>query len=217
MTKQRFLAVSILICVTIAGAAPVDAVQVSAGWTRADVGLQNEGDGFFLGVANDIPMVSRIFDASYALEYVQKVGSQPTFFSDEEGGFTTTDAEVTLHCIQPSIFLGARIPDLGFVPRVYVGTSIALKVKETWSDFPGQAHLEWGYANTDWVGHVGASVGVGPVTVDFRYTHGFLGMLTYDNTPQPLGLKSQVGPEGEFIPEDGAKLSHIQLGVAFSF
>lgn len=208
---------SLLILLVVLGALPVQAVQVTAGWTRSDVGLENEGDGFFVGVGNDVPMASRIFDASYSLEYVQKVGSQSTFFSDPVDGFTTTDAEVTLHCLQPSIFLGAKIPDLGFVPRIYVGTAIVLKVEESWSDFPGQAHLEWGYSNTDWVGHVGVSLGVGPVTMDFRYTQGFLGQLVYDNTPQPLNEKSTAGPEGEFIPEDGAKLSNIQLGLGFTF
>jgi hypothetical protein len=198
-------------------AVPAVAVQVSAGWTRADVGLQHEGEGFFAAVANDIPMTSRIFDAMYALEYVQKVGSQPTFFSDPETGFTTMNAEVTLHCVQPSVFLGARVPDLGFVPRLYVGTSIVLKVKESWTDFPGQAHLEWGYKNTDIVGHAGVSLSVGPVTVDFRYTQGFTGQLLLDTTPSPLAAKADDPPEGTFVPEIGAKLTHIQLGAGFTF
>jgi hypothetical protein len=193
------------------------AVQVTAGWTHADVGLQNKGDGLFVGVGNDIPMDSRVFDASYALEYVQKVGSQPTFFSDPQTGFTVTDAEVTLHCVQPSLFLGARIPDLGFVPRIYVGSSIVLKVNESWSDFPGQPDVAYGYKNSDIVGHVGVSLGVGPVTVDFRYTQGFTGQLLVDNSPQPVASKAEVGPEGTFVPEIGAKISHIQLGAGFTF
>lgn len=207
----------ILLAVAMLAVSPAGAVQVTAGWTHADVGLQNEGDGFFVGVGSGIPWENRYFDASYAFEYVQKVGSQPTFFSDPVEGFTTTDAKVTLHCLQPAIFLGARIPDLGFVPRIYAGASVVLKVEESWSDFPGQAHLEWGYKNTDIAGHLGASLSLGPVTVDFRFTQGFTGQLLYDNTPQPLAAKAEELPEGTFLPEEGAKLTHYQLGAGFTF
>ena len=197
---------------------PAWAVTISVGWARSDVGLQNKGDGLFVGVGNDIPMDSRIFDAAYALEYVQKVGSQPTFFSDPVTGFTTTEAEVTLHCVQPSIFLGARVPDLGFVPRIYVGGSLVLKVKESWSEFPGRADTEYAYKNSDIVGHVGVSVGVGSVKVDFRYTQGFTGQLLHDTSEQVLNAaKAEVGPEGAHEPEIGAKISLVQLGVGFSF
>ena len=175
-----------------------------------------------LTIATDIEAIKSTveeFLTAYnnALEYVQKVGSQPTFFSDPvEGIFPITDAKVTLHCVQPSFFLGARVPDLGFVPRIYVGTSIVLKVSEEWSDFPGQANIEWGYRNTDIVGHVGVSLGVGPVTVDFRYTQGFIGQLVHDNT-QPLAAKAETPPEGVHVPEEGAKLTTIQLGAGFTF
>ncbi len=218
MTKSsyRLLVTGLMTVVVLMGVSPVLAVQIYGGWTRADVGLQNEGDGFFVGVGNEIPMASGVFDVSYALEYVQKVGSQPTFFSDPETAFTVTDAEVTLHCVQPSVFLGARVPDIGIVPRIYVGTSIVLKVSEEWSDFPGQAHIEWGYKNTDIVGHVGVSLGVGPVTVDFRYTQGFIGQLLHDNTLVNTA-KAETPPEGTHTPEIGAKLTNIQIGAGFTF
>ena len=215
--RIRLLAVGLFAVIIAVGAVPGWAVQVYGGWTRADVGLQNEGDGFFAGVSNEIPWTSRVFDAAYALEYVQKVGSQPTFFSDPVTGFTVTDAEVILHCLQPTILLGARIPDLGFVPRIYAGMSIVLKVSESWSDFPGQANLEWGYKNSDIVGHLGVSLGVGPVTVDFRFTQGFTGQLLYDNTPEPVGAKAGDPPEGTFVPEIGSKLTNYQLGAGFTF
>jgi hypothetical protein len=217
MTKfsNRLLAPGFLAVFVLMFASPVVAVQIYGGWTRADVGLQNKGDGFFVGVGNEIPMSSGFLDASYALEYVQKVGSQPTFFSDPETGFTITDAEVTLHCVQPSIFLGARVPDIGIVPRVYVGTSFVLKVSEEWSEFPGQPHIEWGYKSTDIVGHIGVSLGMGPVTVDFRYTQGFLDQLLLDNT-LVNAAKAEIPPEGT-PPEIGAKLTNIQLGAGFTF
>ncbi|MCK9995466.1 MAG: hypothetical protein KAH56_04195 [Candidatus Krumholzibacteria bacterium] len=214
--SYRLLVAGLMTVVALMGTSPVLAVQIYGGWTRADVGLQNDGDGFFVGVGNEIPMAGSVFDASYALEYVQKVGSQPTFFSDPETGFAVTDAEVTLHCVQPSLFLGARVPDIGIVPRIYVGTSIVLKVSEEWSDFPGQAHIEWGYKNTDIVGHVGMSLGVGPVTVDFRYTQGFIGQLLHDNTLVNTA-KAETPPEGTHTPEIGAKLTNIQIGAGFTF
>ncbi|MEN8006314.1 MAG: hypothetical protein ABFS42_04830 [Candidatus Krumholzibacteriota bacterium] len=216
-SSHRFPAAVSLVALLLISSMPASAVTLTAGWTHADVGLKNKGDGFFVGVGNDIPLAGRILDASYALEYVQKVGSQPNFFSDPVTGFTVDDAEVTLHCVQPSIFLGAHVPDLGFVPRVYVGGSIVLKVKESWSAFPGRADREWGYKNTDIVGHAGVSLGVGPVTVDFRYTQGFTGQLLLDTTPLPGAAKAEVGPEGAHDPEIGAKLSHYQLGAGFSF
>jgi hypothetical protein len=210
-------AASILAALLLTAWTPAAAVTVAAGWTRADLGLQDKGDGIFLGVSNDIPVVSRILDASYALEYVQKVGSQPTFFSDPVSGFLTDEAEVTLHCLQPALFLGARVPDLGFVPRIYVGGSLVLKVKESWSDFPGQADREWGYKNSDIVGHVGVSLQVGPVLADFRFSQGLTGQLLQDNSQVVLGAKAEVGPEGDFEPRIGAKLSHFQLGAGFRF
>jgi hypothetical protein len=217
MRDVRLGLLAVVLVGVMVAAAPGRAVLVSAGWTRADVGLQNDGDGFFVGVGNEVPWASRYFDATYSLEYVQKVGSQPTFFSDPVAGFTVTDAKVTLHCVQPTVLVGARVPDLGVVPRLYAGMSIVLKVKESWSDFPGQANREWGYKNSDIVGHLGASVGVGPVSVDFRFTQGFTGQLLRDNTPEPLSAKADDPPEGTFEPEIGAKLTHYQLGASFSF
>ena len=216
MNRTRNIGLATVLLTILAGM-PAGAVQITGGWTHADVGLQNEGDGIYLGVANEIAWDSRVFDAYYALEYVQKRGSQPTYFTDPVEGFTTADAEVTLHCLQPTVLIGARIPDLGFVPRIYTGMSIVLKVDEQWSDFPGQADLEWGYKNSDICGHLGASLGVGPVSVDFRFTQGFTGQLLEDNTPQPVAAKAEEGPEGSYVPEAGAKLSHYQLGLGFSF
>jgi len=215
-SRRPLLVSGLLLMLAALFSVPGLAVQVSAGWTHADVGLKNDGDGFFLGVGHDIAMKSRVFDASYSLEYLQKVGSQPTFFSDPVEGFTTEDAQVTLHYLQPAVFMGARIPDLGFVPRIYAGFSILLKVHESWSDFPGQANLEWGYKNTDIDLHLGASVGVGPVTVDFRFSQGLVGQLLKDNT-YPVAAKAEEPPEGPFIPEEGSKISHFQLGAAFAF
>ena len=118
-----FICVAALLLTTCPAA---EAVTVSAGWTRSDVGLHDKGDGMYLGVGNSLPLPNPIFDASYSLEYVQKKGSHPTSFADPVNGFTVEDAEVTLHVVQPSIFAGARIPNLPVVPRLYVGGSLGL-------------------------------------------------------------------------------------------
>lgn len=122
-----------LVLVSAGAAGSAGTAQVAAGWTHSYVGLENEGDGIYLGFSNAIRWDNDIFDASYEFAYVQKAGSQPTFFSDPVDGFTTEDAEVDLHYLQPGLILGARVPGLGYVPRVYTGFSIALKVSEDWS------------------------------------------------------------------------------------
>jgi len=202
-----------------------EAVTVSAGWARSDVGLHNKGDGMYLGVGTSMPLPNPIFDARYSLEYVQKKGSHPTPFSDPIRGFTVEDAEVTLHVVQPSVFLGARIPDLPVVPRLYVGGSLGLKVKESWSDFPGVPDRAYSYKETDVIAHVGASVDLGPVTVDMRWSQSLVDQLLYD--PQELPLKSESPLQsaakaedplaGIGVPEEGHKTSVLQVGVTFGF
>jgi|GEM_PF-2139002 len=214
-TIRRASAV-VLLLLTAGAAGPAGAALIEAGWTHAYVGLENEGDGIYLSFSNEIPWNNEVFDASYELAYVQKAGSQPTFFSDPVTGFTTEDAEVTLHYLQPGIFLGARVPGLDFVPRIYTGFSIDLKVSENWSGFPGIASEEYGYKNTDLDVHVGATLGVGPVLVDFRFSQGLTGQLLQDNQPLPLA-KAEEPPEGYEKPVVGAKIHHYQLGVGFAF
>lgn len=193
------------------------AVEAYGGWARSDVGLHAEGEGIYLGVGNDVPMKSLVLDFSYSVEYVQKKGSQPTAFADPIGGPEIyEDSKVTLHYLQPSIFLGARIPGLPVVPRVFTGFSIGLKVDESWDEFPGVTVSEYGYKNTDLVGHVGFSLGVGPVSGQVRYSFGLTGQLLHDNS-RPLGLKADDPLAGVTEPEVGAKISTLHVGAAFGF
>ena len=97
------------------------ALNLGAGWTHADVGLQNDGDGIYLSVSDEMPLHSSIFDVTYALDYVQKKGSQLTPFADPVTGFAVEDAEVTLHVLEPGIFVGAHAPGLPILPRIYAG------------------------------------------------------------------------------------------------
>ncbi len=214
-----------LAMVLLATSVFAEAATVSAGWTRSDVGLHNKGNGMYLGVGTSLPLPNPIFDTSFSLEYVQKKGSHPTPFSDPIRGFTVEDAEVTLHVVQPSVFLGARIPDLPVVPRLYVGGSLGLKVKESWSDFPGVPDRAYGYKETDVIAHVGAAVGLGPVSVDMRWSRSLVGQLLYD--PQEIPLQSASPPQnavkaedplaGVLVPREGHKTSVLQIGVTFGF
>ncbi len=200
-------------------AAPVAAWTAAAGWTRSDVGLQNREDGLYLGVSNAITWDNPVFDARYAFEYVQKKGSQPTFFSDPVGGFALEDAEVTLHMVQPAIFFGARIPNLSFVPRAYVGGSFALKVNESWADFPGVPHQAYGYKETDVVVHVGASLGVGAFVMDVRWSKSTVGQLLIDTQATPLDTPAKATDvlAGIAEPESGAKTEVVQVSIGFVF
>ncbi len=195
------------------------AQTASAGWTHSDVGLNDKGDGIYLGIANSVAWDNPVFDVVYGLEYVQKKGSQPTPFSDPVGGFTVTDAEVTLHVLEPAVFVGARVPGLSFVPRLYVGSSIGLKVKESWSDFPGVPDVRYGYKDTDFILHVGVSVGVGPFTVDARWSRSMVGQLLIDPNPVPLKSadKATEPMAGVKVPEEGFDTEVVRLGLAYSF
>ncbi len=211
--------VGLLTLIALALPLGAEALTVGAGWTRSDVGLHNNGDGFYLGVGNAIPLSSSILDAAYSFEYVQKKGSQPTPFADPVTGFVVEDAEVTLHVLEPSIFLGAKIPNLPVVPRLYVGGSIGLKLKESWSDFPGQPNQEYGYKETDAILHVGASLGVGPVTVDLRWSKSMVGQLLVDTREVPLTPTNKASDPLADVdePEVGFGTEVVRVGVAFSF
>lgn len=229
-----FSCAAVLLCFMLVFSATsltAEAVTVSAGWSRADVGLHNKGDGIYLGVGHSLPLPNPVFETVYSLEYVQKKGSHPTSFFDPIGGFTVEDAEVTLHVVQPSLFLGVRIPDLPVAPRLYVGGSLGLKVKESWSDFPGVPDRAYGYKETDVIAHVGAAVGLGPVSLDLRWSQSLVGQLLFD--PQQLPLSGVNSPQGESsqrtaakaddalagvgVPEEGHKTSVLQFGVTYGF
>jgi hypothetical protein len=166
-----------------------------------------------------VPLHDSIFDLSYALDYVQKKGSQPTPFSDPVAGFAVEDAEVTLHVLEPGVFVGASVPNLSFVPRVYVGGSIGLKVKESWSDFPGEPNQNYGYKETDVIVHVGASLAVGPVMLDVRWSKSAVGQLLRDDQNLPLWNANKADDPLATIdaPEEGFKTEVLRVGVGYSF
>lgn len=191
----------------------------TAGWTHADVGLNDKGDGICLGLANAVVWPSPVFDVSYGLEYVQKKGSQPTPFASPTTGLFVDDAAVTLHVLEPGVFLGARLPVLGLVPRLYVGGSIGLKVKESWSEFPGLPDQQYGYKETDAIVHLGASLGLGPVGLDVRWSRSLVGQLLIDPNPvrSKNADKATTPLAGVRVPEVGFDPEVLRLGVTYVF
>lgn len=188
----------------------------SAGWVRADVGLHENGDGFTLGIGNRTPM-GGILDLAWSVDWVQKKGVQPSVFTNPTGGIIEDDAEVTLQYFQPSAYVGASLARLPLRPRVFVGGSFALKSRESWNDFPGEPATRLAYDDSDFVGHVGLNLGMGPVDLDLRYTHGFGSSLIEDNTDRTGGLKADDELPGVDPPEIDAKISTWQVGVVYSF
>ncbi len=218
--ESRRCALLLLVCV-LGLMAPLNAaaLNLGAGWTRSDVGLQNDGDGIYLSVGNEVPLHNSIFDLTYALDYVQKKGSQPTPFTDPVAGFAVEDAEVTLHVLEPGIFVGAHAPGLPVVPRIYVGGSIGLKVSESWSDFPGEPNQNYGYKETDIIVHLGLSAAVGPVTLDVRWSKSAVGQLLRDDQDLPLWSANKADDPLADVeaPIEGYKPEVLRVGAAFSF
>jgi len=193
----------------------VHAWTATVGWTRADVGLHKDGDGLWLGMGNRTNLTP-ILDLSWSVDYVQKKGAQPTVFSDPVDGFTTDDASVTTHWLQPTVYLGAGLRDVVLRPRIYLGAAFGLKMKESWSDFPGIPATELAYEDSDFVGSLGITVGIGPVDLDARYTKGFASMLIEDVSARGA-LKAEGDLPGVDAPEIGAKMETFQLGAVFTF
>ncbi len=195
------------------------ALTLGAGWTRSDVGLHDDGEGIYLSVGDQVSLHQSVFDLSYALEYVQKKGSQPTPFSDPITGFATDDAEVTLHVLEPAIFVGATAPGVPLLPRIYAGGSIGLKVSEQWGEFPGEPNQNYGYKETDIIVHLGVSAAVGPVLVDLRWSKSAVGQLLRDDQNLPLWNANKADDPLADVeaPREGFKTEVLRLGVAYSF
>lgn len=206
-----------LICFlwTCATVAPAAAWTVGAGWTRSDVGLHEDGDGFWAGVGRRTPLTG-VLDLAWSLDYVQKRGAQPMIFSSVDDPVTRQDAEVTLHYLQPAVFLGASLHELPLRPRLYAGGSFGMKIEESWNDFPGTPSTALAYKDSDFVGQVGLGLAIGPVELDVRYMKGFGGSLILDQTARG-GAKAETDLPGVNPPRIGAKLETLALGVNYRF
>lgn len=199
----------------LAGVPAATAAEAYAGWALADVGLHDDRGGPVVGLASRTPLAPATLDLVYGLEYVQKRGAQPTWFADPLTGFTVTDAEVTLHVVQPVVLVELAMMPLP-LPRPYAGLSVALKISESWSDFPGEPSTEWGYKDVDFAAHFGLTQGVGPLHLDLRYSRGLTGQLVVDPGAS-AGAKAEDPLPGVSEPVAGAHISLWQLAARVAF
>jgi len=196
-------------------AGAVRAAEVSAGWAVTDVGLHEDGGGLVLGLGSRTTLKPATWDLVTALEYVQKRGAQPTWFADPVDFLVLADAEVTLHVLQPVALVELTSVSRPW-PRPYAGLSVALKVSEQWSDFPGEPSSAWGYKDLDFAAHLGLTREVGPLRLDVRYSPGLTGQLVADPTSGAPDKAEDPLP-GVAEPTEGARLSHWQATAVFTF
>ncbi len=102
------LALACVICT--AAAVPAAATEVTAGWVRSDLGLDQAGDGLFVGVAGTWALGTGPFDVSAGGAFVRKRGVQPLLVANPDLGLVRSDAEVTLTCLQPEASVGWNLP-----------------------------------------------------------------------------------------------------------
>ncbi len=194
-------------------ASSAQALYVTAGWTESDIGLEEKGNGFYAGIQDSWPMGGDMFDITLAGEYLQKVGSMHRYYSDPYSGLTYGEAKVTLHCLQPAAFVGLSVPVSGLKPRLYTGTSVVLKLSDSWDEPEGSTDGDYSYENLDFQVHVGFSLEISRFMLDARYSLGLMDQLI-DRTSEIAGAaKAEV----EDLPEDGSKIDSLQIGVGFSF
>ncbi|MFO7609475.1 MAG: hypothetical protein R6X35_09810 [Candidatus Krumholzibacteriia bacterium] len=211
----RTLPVLLLIGALLAPGAAV-ATELQAGWTRADLGLDQDGDGFMVGVGGVRPLGAGPFDLAFGGEYVRKRGVQPLMVASPELGLVRADAEVTLHCLQATGSLGASLPVGGLRLRPYAGAAIAIKLDETWDRVEGPTGRDYGYDDLDLVLHLGLQVRfAGRFFVDGRYSQGLLEQVVERDGE---GFTKAIDPlTGAELPEAGDTVSWVMVGAGVSF
>lgn len=209
---------TVLVMVLAAGQAL--ALDLTAGVTHSDVGLYKDGSGGVLGIGQNILSDPGLVDLTVMVEYVQRGGSQPRYFSHPTNGLVLDDADVLLHQLQTAAFVGRSFPFSRFTPRVYGGASVAIKLSESWTQPEGNTAGVIGYEDTDFILHLGVTMDFTRYFVDARYSFGMTKQLI--DTTDPLtkidGLKAAAEVEdgiGEF--EDGAKVSGFQMSLGYRF
>jgi len=211
--KNRTLYLCFLLTVLAFSATSAEAMIVTAGWIRSDIGLEEDGDGFYTGVQETWEMGNGRFDFTVAGEYLQKSGSMHRFYSDPHTGETFAKADVLLHCVQPAAFLGLRLPVKSFTSRLYAGASVVLKLSESWDEPEGSTAGDYGYENMDFQVHLGFANEISRFLVDIRFSYGLMDQLINQTSQNLYPGKADV----DETLEDGAKISSLQIGVGYKF
>lgn len=190
--------------------------EVQVGWTHADIGLDQDGDAFLLGVGGAWPLGPGPFDVAAGGEYVRKRGVQPMMVASPELGLVRSDAEVTLHCLQATGSLGWSLPLGPLALRPYAGGALSIKLDETWERVEGPTGRDYGYEDVDVIVHVGLQVRfAGRWFVDGRFSQGLLEQVVERDGE---GFTKELDPlTGAEYPKDGDTVRWVQVGVGVAF
>jgi hypothetical protein len=212
--KTRTLPLILTLLAALISFAPAAyALHVVAGWTDADIGLEERGNGFYAGVQESWALGTGMFDFTAAGEYLQKAGSMHRYYSDPHTGLTYGEAKVRLHCFQTAGFIGMSIPVSSFTPRLYTGASVVLNLSNSWDEPEGSTDGDYSYENMDFQVHLGLTIEVSRFLLDVRYSTGLLGQVI-DRTNE---IANPNKAEVEELPENGAKINSVQVGIGYSF
>lgn len=199
----------------VTGFSSAQAWEVTAGVTHSDVGLYDTRGGAVLGVGHNVLSNPGPLDLNIALEYVQRSGVQPRYFSHPIDGLTLDNAEVQLHYLQMAAMVGYSLDVSQFQVRPYGGFSLAIKLSEDWEQPEGDTNGEIGYEETDVLAHVGLSLHHGRYFLDGRYSHGLTGQVI-DNTAAGA-TKAAESDDGLGDFEEGNKIWGFQLSLGYQF
>jgi hypothetical protein len=216
MTLKPLTMLTFLSIAAFCAPAAVLATEVQAGWTRADIGLDQDGDAFMLGVGDVWPLGTGPFDFAAGGEYVRKRGVQPMMVASPELGLVRSDAEVTLHCLQATGSLGWSLPLGALALRPYAGGALSIKLDETWERIAGPTGRDYGYEDVDVIVHVGLQLRAGGRWfVDGRYSRGLLEQVVERDGE---GFTKELDPlTGAEYPGDGDTVRWVQVGVGVVF
>ena len=192
------------------------ATDVLVGWVHSDLGLDQEGDGFILGVAGTWLLGDGPFDIAAGGEYLRKRGVQPMLVASPEQGLVRSDAEVTLSCLQPTLAVGWNLPLGALRLRPYAGCAVSIKLDESWDRVAGPTGRDYGYEDVDVVVDLGLQLHYrDKVFLDARFSQGLLGQVVERDGD---GFTKELDPlTGATLPEDGDTVSWYQVGVGVSF
>ncbi len=213
---NRLLTTALLLGALLLPAACGAATDVLVGWVHSDLGLDQEGDGFTLGVAGTWPLGDGPFDIGASGEYLRKRGVQPMLVASPEQGLVRSDAEVTLSCLQSTLTAGWNLPLGALRLRPYAGGAVSIKLDESWDRVAGPTGRDYGYEDVDLIVELGLQLHYREkVFLDARLSQGLLSQVVERDGD---GFTKELDPlTGATLPEDGDTVSWYQVGVGVSF
>lgn len=192
---------------------PALAWDMTVGWLQADLALQDKDPGLYVGVQEAWSVGDGPFVFVGAAEYQLRKGTQAFYYTSQSQGLFEDEGTVSLHCLQPTGFLGLDLPVGEMKVRFYTGASLYLKMSESWDEPDGGKGMDLGYEDIDVQGHLGVSLHLDRFLVDGRYSAGLMDQLVYRDDDVLPGNKAGA----DDLPGDGGKISVIQIGGGFSF